>query len=128
VLSAAVPSVLAGLSVFGYIPDMGLQQTAFATERLNDNLPEWHQELRLTFTVAISLANLIISLFCGFFGSICNILSYEMRLLSREIQVEVRGQAVIWDMKIVRKDSSTNNAWLNLQSFKLFRNHSRDKK
>ncbi|OQV14596.1 hypothetical protein BV898_11215 [Hypsibius exemplaris] len=95
-----VPSVLNGLSVYGHIPHMGLVRTAFVVADTSENLPSWHQALRINFVIAITISNLIISLFCGLFAAICGVLSYEMRLLAREIQVEVRGQAVIWDMKI----------------------------
>ena len=98
---AAVPSILAGLSVFGKIPHMGIHRTAFSVADVQENLPDWHQALRINFLVAITIANLIITLFCALFEAICSVLSYEMRVLAREIQVEVRGQAVIWDMKIV---------------------------
>ncbi|GAV06797.1 hypothetical protein RvY_16724-2 [Ramazzottius varieornatus] len=79
---------------------MTLANTAFAQQRLSADIAAWNQSPRENFIVAMTVTNFIIACFIGFISAICAVLVHELRLLSREIRVEIRGQAVIWDMKI----------------------------
>ena len=100
VLFASIPSIIIGLDVYGRIPGMALMATAFAQQRLPNDSSPWNSGPRENFVIAMTLTNFIMACFIGFFSAICAVLSHELRLLSREIRVEIRGQAVIWDMKI----------------------------
>ncbi|XP_055329612.1 uncharacterized protein LOC129582193 [Paramacrobiotus metropolitanus] len=100
VTQTAVYTLLCGLSVYGRIPGFGLNWLSFVRESAAAQQWHWLRFLKVNFVVCLTICNLVQSLLVGFFSSLCLIVAHELRLVAREIQVEVRGQAVIWDMKI----------------------------